>query len=199
MSGRWLLLLVLLCQGACGGSPGEDAGPDGGAGVRPAALDVRVGGGSTGTFQEVIPGAALLLQRGCQGSQHIFTALRARGAAPGALRVSVSVHRSADGALVSVPLDVRLTPEPDPDEADAVRLTGLTPVIEAPREVLGQEVTLTARVSDSARRRGEASLRGVVRWGPDSCGGAARAARPTRGPLEEDQLLLWLGQRAAAD
>lgn len=165
----------LLCAAAalllaCGGAgPDGDADRPGGEPADGAGLVVEIGAGAPGVFAPVAPGATLLLQRGCQGAQHVFTSLRARGAARGPLRVAVVITRSDDRQVVSVPLDLRLPAEPDPTDAAAARVTGLTPVVEVPRDVIGREVIVDGAVTDEAGRRGAAQLRGVVQWGPDSC------------------------------
>ncbi len=89
---------------------------------------------------------------------------------PGSLQVSVTVSRQADGVVVSAPLSLRLPAEPS-DDPHAVQLTGLTPVIEAPRDVVGHEATIRAKVTSSDGTHGEDPLQGTVAWGLDSCGG----------------------------
>lgn len=142
----------------------EDAAP------AASSLQVQVGIGERGMFQPARDGETLRLQRGCQGSQHIFTSLHIQPVAPGPLQVSVTVLRQADAAVVSTPLSLRLASEPTSDP-QAVQITGLTPVIEVPRDVLGREVLIRAQVEASDGARGEGQLRGTVEWGLDSCGG----------------------------
>jgi hypothetical protein len=123
-------------------------------------------------------GETLRLQRGCQGSQHVFTSLRVFGARDERLRVQVRIQRAADEQVVSAPLDLRLPTEEDP-EPGFVRITGLTPVIEAPRDVLGKEVIVSGSVQEQDGAAATATLRGLVEWGPDSCG-ASRALGQSR-------------------
>lgn len=132
-------------------------------------LSVQVGTGQMGSFRQVEPGQGLLLQRGCQGSQHIFTGVRVWGA-EGPLQIHVSILRSEDRVLASVPLEVRLPAERDPQEATALRITGLTPVIEVPRDVLDRKVEVLVKLTDAKGRSGAGLMAGVVSWGPDSCG-----------------------------
>jgi hypothetical protein len=150
------------------------------AGCQPAAtkdptadmlsgLSIQVGTGSLGSFRPLTAGQGLLLQRGCQGAQHIFTGVRVWGAT-GPLRIDVTILRSEDRALTSVPLSVRLPAERDPEDGSALRITGLTPVIEAPRDVLDRSVDVAVRVRDAGDLWGEGAMIGVVAWGPDSCG-----------------------------
>lgn len=134
-----------------------------------SSLQVQVGIGERGMFQPAREGETLRLQRGCQGSQHIFTSLRIQPAVPGPLRVSITVLRQADAAVVSTPLSLRLASEPTSDP-QAVQITGLTPVIEVPRDVLGREVLIQAHVESIDGAHGEGQLRGAVEWGLDSCG-----------------------------
>jgi hypothetical protein len=150
-------------------TPPDDVATDD-AGVRAAvALDLSIGTGARGAFVPARSGS-LLLQRGCQGSQHIFTSVRLVGAATGLVRVKVTVVRLDDGMVVSVPIDVRLRPDQDPLSDAAGLLTGLTPVIEVPRDVLMRDVEVRVEVTDEAGSRAAGVMRGKVTWGPDSCG-----------------------------
>lgn len=155
--------------GATGAAGAAGHGVGGGGGVA-GDFALRVGTGAPGTFEPHDDGAVLLLQRGCQGSQHVFTSLLAEGARGASGRVEIGVYRADDGALVSVPLDVRLPFEPDPSSGTARRITGLTPVIEVPNDVLEREVEVRATLTDDEGRRSSAAMRGPVRWGLDSCG-----------------------------
>lgn len=175
----WALTAVSLL-GACAAGdepgpavPGLDAGmPRVDTAVVPEEVpfDVAIGTGSRGLFIPHEQGATLPLQRGCQGSQHIFTSVRILGAATGLVRVRVDIVRADDDAGVSVPIDVRLTPEPDSLSDLASRVTGLTPVVEVPRDVLGAEAIVRVSVEDESGALDTAEMRGVVAWGPDSCG-----------------------------
>lgn len=158
------LLPVIGCFIACEAPPCQDAAS------APRSLQVLVGIGERGVFQAVPDGETLRLQRGCQGSQHIFTSLHIQPAVSGSLHVSVTVLQKADAKVVSAPLSLRLAAEPTNDP-QAVQITGLTPVIEVPRDVLGREVLIRAQVESSDGARGSGQLLGVVEWGLDSCGG----------------------------
>jgi len=157
------LALWLFSVGGCGEPACE---PSAGA---ERSLQVAVGIGERGSFQAIDDDQTLRLQRGCQGSQHIFTSLRVQGAAAGPLQVSVTVLRQADAVVVSTPFTLRLPAEPT-DDPQVVQITGLTPVIEVPRDVLGKQVTIRAQVESSDGARGSGQLRGSVEWGLDSCG-----------------------------
>ncbi len=134
------------------------------------ALKLAVGLGEPGAFVPPLEGEPFALQRGCQGAQHVFTSLRIRGAKGKLARVEVRVHRVDDEALVSVPTDVRLPLEPDAWSDTAARITGLTPVIETPSEVLGRQVLIRVALTDESGARVEGAIRGAVAWGTDSCG-----------------------------
>ena len=137
----------------------------------PASISqVIVGTGERGVFRPAKSGDRLLLQRGCQGSQHIFTSLRVAGGATTELHIQVVVERVEDGVIVSSPLELLLPSEVDP-EPGFVRITGLTPVIESPREIVGKEARVLVQVKDLLGQQSSGSLRGEVQWGLDSCGG----------------------------
>ncbi len=151
---------LLIAMGLiCCETVGSDAG----------GLAVRVGTGGVGRFDAPEDGV-LRLQRGCQGAQHVFTSVRIEGVSEvEGFELRVTIHRRRDGALVSVPLVVRLPLEADPDVAGAVRATGLTPVVESPRDVLDEASELRVEVLADDGRSGRASLEGVVKWGADAC------------------------------
>ncbi|MBL8952801.1 MAG: hypothetical protein JNK82_18615 [Myxococcaceae bacterium] len=137
----------------------------------PTALALSVGTGRRGAMLPFVDGQVLSLQRGCQGSQHIFTSFRVVNAAAGLVRVKVRVVRTSDGETVSVPVDVRLPLEPDPLQMpEAAVITGLTPVVEVPRDVLGKEVEVRVELEDAGGAMASGSMRGTAQWGPDSCG-----------------------------
>lgn len=182
---RALVLVLGLVLAGCASATGEPAPMDGGrvpegedgAAVAPARdaggalpFAIAVGLGEPGAYLPSLPDETLLLQRGCQGAQHVFTAIRARGAKGALARIEVRVLRSQDGMLVSVPLDVRLPYEPDPFSAGLKRITGLTPVIEVPGDVVGNQVEIRVAVTDDGGERAEGLVRGKVEWGADSCG-----------------------------
>ena len=156
--------------------PEPDVAPD--AGDAPDAeappltpgTPLAAGVGEPTVFLPVATNDVLLLQRGCQGAQHIFTSLRMLDPGQDVGRVAVSVHRESDRLLVSVPLDVRLPLEVDRFSDRVRRVTGLTPVIEVPSDVVDQAVEVRATFTTDAGAVHSASFRGVVRWGTDSCG-----------------------------
>ncbi len=170
--------VVFLCCTACGApatNANSDAGPDtiapGEAGpvVDAAAAHIEIGTGDPGSFRTVTDGQQVLLQRGCQGAQHIFFALRWSGIASAEPPwITLTVVRDEDEMVVSSPYSLRLAPMTIRD--GLAEITGLTPVIEEPRLVVGQRVRMRARVEDSTRStRVESERRVDVQWGPDSC------------------------------
>ena len=128
-----------------------------------------LGTGEPGQFVRVSDGQTVLLQRGCQGAQHIFFSLRSRGVRIDTPAwITLSVSREGDGRVVSSAYSLRLMVTSTSDGVGA--LTGLTPVIEEPSDVLGQWVAMEALMEDGARaQRASARRRVMVRWGPDSC------------------------------
>jgi hypothetical protein len=175
-------LLFVGAVAACSDTPtpgAVDGGTDTGARdaaapeVLPTAtLSMQAGIGEPGVFRSAPrDGSPLELQRGCQGAQHIFTSIRVVHAKGELGRVSIQVVRAADGAMVSVPLDLRLPLEADDVSPLARRITGLTPVIEVPRDVLDQVVEVKVRFEDAEGHSATSSFQGPVVWGPDSCGG----------------------------
>lgn len=142
----------------------DASAPDGG-------LRLAIGVGEAGQFVPSAAGSILALQRGCQGAQHVFTSLRLRGFSGTHALVRLVIRRTEDQLPVSVPVASMLPVEDDPLSDSALRLTGLTPVIEAPRDVLGRSVDVEATVTAPNGDSATASLTGIVEWGPDSCRG----------------------------
>jgi hypothetical protein len=134
-----------------------------------AAPRLELGTGARGAFASVTDGQTVFLQRGCQGSQHVFVSLRAWGISATAPRmVTITVSRVEDGARVASAYSLLI---PFVATADGgAEVTGLTPVIEEPRDVLGRAVILRAVVEDAALGvRVDDERRVVVQWGPDAC------------------------------
>ncbi len=165
---KWLLV-VLIC--ACGEAPSlvHVSMVDASTPTRDAGQTLRLvlGTGAPGIFQEVIIGQQLFLQRGCQGSQHIFFSLRAWGVAESRPRITLSVEDETASRQVSSPYSLRLPYEPV-SGADFFQWSGLTPVVEEPADVIGKTVTLRAQIADGPLTATD--VRTVaVQWGPDSC------------------------------
>jgi hypothetical protein len=147
---------------AHGASDASDAGS-----VTEPSVELATGG--PGEFSTVTDGQQVLLQRGCQGSQHVFFSLRARGIPfEQAPWITLSVLREEDQRAVSSRYELRLPLTARSDGSGEI--TGLTPVIEEPRAVIGRAVVMVAVVEDASRTvRAEARRRVTVAWGPDSC------------------------------
>jgi hypothetical protein len=166
---RWL---VLLLASACGVAPQwvdggrvetRDGSPDAGQ----PALRLVLGTGAPGIFLDIVNGQRLLLQRGCQGSQHIYFSLRAWGVTQPRPRVSLVVVEDGASRSLSAPYSLQL-PFESVGGADFVQWTGLTPVVEEPADVVGKTVKLRARIDDgTASASDERTVR--VEWGPDAC------------------------------
>ncbi len=166
---RLWLTAALLWAAGCGApsapAPTSDAGsalPDEGAGLR-----VEVGVGQQGSYQSVSEGGTLRLQRGCQGSQHVFVALRAGRLDPLRATVELALVRAADGEVVSLPYRVRLPFEPSTEGAE---LGGLLLVVPDPAQALGEVVILRGSIEDAAGNTASDERTGVLQWGPDACG-----------------------------
>ncbi|NVJ12635.1 hypothetical protein [Myxococcus sp. AM010] len=160
---RLLCVTTAAWLAGCGGESGPAEEP-------PAERTPRVavGVGRPGQYAPVQPGDTLRLQRGCQGSQHVFVSLQAWSLEPLTATVSLSLTRQSDGQRVSLPYQLRLPFEPATEQRPAM-LSGLLLVVPEPSEALGERVTLEARLEDAGGQSATASREGVVQWGPDAC------------------------------
>lgn len=160
----------------CGAAPASGAVvpavSDGGqngldASVEAPALTLDLGTGPPGTFQPVHDGQQVLLQRGCQGAQHIFFSLRARHVRSDFPRLTLTVEQVESGRVVSLPFSYQLPPQRL--DRERAQWTGLTPVIEEPRDVLGGvRLRLRARIEDDGVIV-EQAREVTAQWGPNSC------------------------------
>ena len=132
------------------------------------ALAFTVGTGAPGEFVSHEDARTLRLQRGCQGAQHIFTSIRVNNAVGERIIVGIRITRGSDARLVSVPLELRL-PFDNVAPAGVHQITGLTPVIEDPADVLDQEVRVEVFVRDDSGAEAHGSMRGRVAWGNTAC------------------------------
>jgi hypothetical protein len=166
---------LIACGIVAGCAPMNSSVPPSRDAALDAAIDaaqapsVELATGGPGEFIPVTDGQQVLLQRGCQGSQHVFFSLRARGIAfAEAPWIALSVLREEDQRAVSSRYELRLPLTARGDGSGEI--TGLTPVIEDPRDVVGRSVVMVAVVEDATRSvRAEARRRVTVAWGPDSC------------------------------
>lgn len=162
-SGAWGLSLGVLAAGCGPVGGGGDAAVIGDAG--PARL--VLGTGET-SFTPIAEGQTLELARGCQGLQHVWTALDEQGLDPRGLRVTLALTRVGDGTVVSAPFDVRLTF--DGTDAGDATLSGLMLVVPTPDAAIGPELVMTGTLVDRAGRTASASVHVRVVWGTQVCG-----------------------------
>ncbi len=142
------LALAALALPACGPAP---------------ELEVGVG---EGRFNSFVDGETLDLVSGCQGSQHVWTALRTRGLDPRSMIVDLRFVRDRDSAVVSAPFLVRVTLDPN---AGWDEQSGLTLVVPEPDEAIGEDLTLvvTATDRDDVSLTVERPVR--IDWGAGGC------------------------------
>jgi hypothetical protein len=119
------------------------------------------------TLRPIEDGDTLLLARGCQGSQHVWIALRARRLDPRGVFIRLGLVRAADEVPVSVEFYVRLSFEPT---GDALELRGLTLQVEVPADAIGQDLVLRGELVDRAGHGARAERRVQIAWGPEVCG-----------------------------
>lgn len=173
---RALLIACLLLAG-CEGGDDEAAAPDvaADAAVTPDAASAAPDAAAEASLPLVLglgeralvpaeEGDEALLQRGCQGAQHIWVSLRAPTLAPGTHALTLALVR-ADGVLVVPPYTI----EHDWRAADVgAELIGVTLVVFDPLAVVGELADIEATVTADGET-GRARLRVRVAWGPDAC------------------------------
>lgn len=118
-------------------------------------------------FTAVEHGAPALLQRGCQGAQHVWISLRSPALAPGAYLMTLSATRAADGAEAVPAHDLEFDWVPAAE--GGAELVGVTLVVFDPLAVVDAEVDVHAAVRTDDGRVGRAVRRLRVEWGPDDC------------------------------
>lgn len=139
-----LALLFMALTAALGCDPGT-ADPDGGmvdANVEPR---LTLGAGE-GRFSEFADNDTLPLVSGCQGSQHVWVALRAEGIERTGTIIELELIRTRDMTPVSQTFRVRISFRDV--GASFVELTGLTLIVEDPDEALGEELLMRATITD---------------------------------------------------
>ena len=152
-----MLALGLLLAGCPEGEPIEPG---------PSALSLEVGTGRQ--FTPLAEGGTLLLQRGCQNSQHLFVSLRAWGLPPDPVMVDLSLTRTEDGQRVAPAFRVRyLFAQGTGDAPD--ELTGLLLQLPNPEPAVGRTVRLVASVETDAGKIVEDAHTGPLEWGPSAC------------------------------
>lgn len=117
-------------------------------------------------FVPIEHGETALLQRGCQGAQHIWVSVRAPALEPGTHRLVLALDRPDDGVEVVPPYGV----EYDWDQSDdGAALYGITLVVFDPLAIVGETGDIHATIEAADGRVGRAILRVHVEWGPDAC------------------------------
>lgn len=137
---------------------GRDAAPDG-----DFALVLGLG---ERTLTPIEPGAEALLQRGCQGAQHIWISLQSPTLEPGAHLLTLSLTRVDDGALIVPPYTIEHDWRPAGQGAE---LLGVALVVFDPIAIVGQLADIDAVVTTPTGTTGRARRRVRVEWGPDAC------------------------------
>jgi len=154
--------LALLLASGCG----DDAMPDAG----PGGARIEIGTGDIGDYEE-FTGQALLV-RGSQGGQHVWVGLRAWDLDTRPALIQLILERDSDGEVVSIPFQVRLTFQDDvPMDADYTQISGLALVVPDADDVLGEEITVRARVSENRTggTMAESAVMALVAdWDPDN-------------------------------
>lgn len=161
---RWtkhLSLAIALLVSACDpGSTTPDAGP-------PPTPSLEIGTGE-GQFRAFPDGDTLDLVRGCQGSQHVWVALRAASVEPTGTIIDLSIRRASDDVVVSQIFHVRISLRPVGNDPFLFEQYGLTAQIPDPETdmVVGQDLILSATVTDAdgVEVSGERPIQ--IEWGP---------------------------------
>lgn len=111
-------------------------------------------------------GAVALLQRGCQGAQHIWISLRSPDLAPGPYLMTLSA-RQTDGqeAIPAHQLEFDWVAV----DGGGAELVGVQLVVFDPLAVVDAHVDVFAEVPAGDGRIGRAVRRLRVEWGPDDC------------------------------
>ena len=104
---------------------------------------------------------------GCQGSQHVWTSVRAWGLARQRAIVTLELTRARDELRVGQ-LQLRIDLAPFGDGAEVL---GLTLVVPDPAEALGEDLEMRLHVIDAADVEAELVRPVRIEWGPDGCTG----------------------------
>ncbi len=105
-------------------------------------------GNGEGRFTSFVDNDTLDLVRGCQGAQHVWVALRANDIDNRGTIIDLSIRRAADDVTVSQAFVVRVSMDPIPDMEGHYEVYGLQSVVPMPDEAIGQDLFLTAEVTD---------------------------------------------------
>jgi hypothetical protein len=146
--------------------------PDGGALPDAMGAELLIGTGGIDCYLPVEDGDVAFLARGCQGSQHVWISLRARGLDLRSPLIQARGFRASDEVEIGPLVQTRLTFDPIEGE-DWLALDGLRILVPEPDAFVGDEVVLRVRVREN-RSPGitvERDKRVVLEWGTEDCGG----------------------------
>jgi hypothetical protein len=165
MRARVASIAVVLALGlSLAGCPQPEPEPD----PEPSeTLRLEVGSGQQ--FTPLADGDTLLLQRGCQGTQHTFVSLRAWGLSKPSAMVDLALTRVGDGKKLSFQYRVKLSFTPGSGAEDPAELPGLLLAIPDPDASVGKTVRLTAKIDSDSGEFATDSRTGTLEWGPDAC------------------------------
>lgn len=135
------LLALLLLLGCDPGMPAEDASVP----MLDPVLELGVGEGRFTSFED---GQTLDLISGCQGLQHVWIAMRGQGIDPRGTLVDLSFRRASDDVMVSQVFRVRISMQPVDGMPGVYELYGLTLIVPMPDDAIGQDLLLSATVTD---------------------------------------------------
>lgn len=156
------LVLLLVASGACTAGD-EDTPDDSDAGGTTPRFEVRIGTGHEWTA--FADGDTLWLQRGNQGAQHVLVSVRAWPTVDEVFDVDVRFVRERDDEVVSLPYVRRLPWEVFVE--DRGEMTGMTPVVADPTDIVGEDITIEVDLVDALGQRAEIRRRAAIVWGPD--------------------------------
>ncbi|AKU92394.1 hypothetical protein [Vulgatibacter incomptus] len=149
---------------SCDGAGGT--GGTGGIDLGDLAFELGTG---VSSFVPLADGDLLYLQRGFQGGQHVYVAIRASGVSdPECLRLKMALYRADDGRRVSVLFDMDLYYSPDPQgpPPDGVyEWTGLLLAVPNPDDVLDVPLRLEAELQQEGGGRPKEAREVTVEWG----------------------------------
>jgi hypothetical protein len=166
----WLRGAVATLAVGCGPPTLTDTGPSDAPQPPDGSVlwdgELELGEGES-AFRPIGDGDVLAVARGCQGSQHVWIALRARRLDPRGMIIRLALTRMSDGTDVSLEFFVRLSFEA---VADYSELLALTLQIPLPDDALMQDLRLSGEVVDRMGHGARAERRVQIAWGTEVCG-----------------------------
>jgi len=147
-------LLALLLLWSCGTPP-------------PAVEPGLTLGAGEGAYRDFEDGETLGLITGCQGSQHVWVAMRAQGIDRRGTLIDVSIRRASDDVVVSQTFRVRISMQPVPGSETLYELYGLTVQVPEPDEAIGEDLILSVTDQDDVEVTDERPIR--IEWGEGGC------------------------------